>query len=126
MTSPTQVSPASTDGAVLLMREIPKSANAFLRAEWAGAFDALGETLPFDVTHRYHEQVATIFDGEDGHDVWMREAGGGARFAEKAFAQITLRGEFGRQHLDGDRSIKLHIYIRYIRYIRATGNGSVR
>ena len=121
---------AMDDAATVRVRErvphILQQANAFLHAEWPGAFDAFGQTLPFDVAHRHREQVATIFDGEDGHDVRMREAGGGARFAEKAFAQIALRGKFGRQYLDGDRSIKLHIYIRYIRYIRAAGNGSVR
>ena len=39
----------------------------------------------------------------------MRDAGGGTRFSEKAFTQIALRGAFGREHVDGNGTIKLHI-----------------
>ncbi len=64
------------------------------------------ERFALDEPHDEAQQLGVLLHREHRDDVRMREAGGHARLAQKALAQLGADGELRRQHLDRDRPLQ--------------------
>jgi hypothetical protein len=75
------------------------------RATGSGPFaQSAARVSPYEVFQ--HEKVDALLPAnvEKGADMGMREIGDGLRFPVEARAERWIRGEDGRQDLDGDRA----------------------
>ena len=66
----------------------------------------LGETFAVHECHHEIDDAVALIHRVDRHDAWVRKLGRCLRFAEKAFANVGVEGEFRRQHLDRDATIQ--------------------
>ena len=65
--------------------------------------DPLAERRPLDERHDHVDEARRARRrAYDGHDVRMRERGGGLRLAQERLAQLGALGERGREDLDRD------------------------
>ena len=80
------------------------------RGERQGAAeDPLGERLALQVLHDQEGRAVVLADVEQGADARVGERRQGARLALEARPAVGVRGQGGRQHLDGDGAVETGI-----------------
>ena len=71
--------------------------------------DALAERFAVDERHDEEDQVAHLFDREDGNDVRVRELGRCAGFVQEALSQRRVTRQVRWQQLEGDQAVERHV-----------------
>ena len=68
--------------------------------------DPLAQRLALDVGHDEVDQVVGLFDGVNGNEVWVAQAGGGAGLIEEPVPEGWLPGDIRAEKLDGDGTVE--------------------
>ena len=68
--------------------------------------DPPGDRFAVHVAHDEVDQALAFADGMDGDDMGVGQPGGRLGLAGEPLADVLLKGELGRQHLDGDPALE--------------------
>ena len=90
-------------------RHLAQDARRLGRREGTARANPLAQRLALDVAHDEEDEAAGLADAMDGDDVRVREAGRHAGLADEPLARRRGTGEVGREDLDGDVAIELHV-----------------
>lgn len=76
---------------------------------WTARAQPLAKRLALDIAHHAERDTARFADAMDRDDVWVREASRRARLLHKALTRLGVVGKVGRQDIDRDVAIQVHI-----------------